>query len=31
MLRHRDLYPNVDDDMFVIVGNGILRSQFNDN
>jgi tetratricopeptide (TPR) repeat protein len=28
---HRSLYPNVDDDMFVIVGNGILRSQFNDN
>jgi hypothetical protein len=25
---HRSLYPNVSDDKFVIVGNGIVRGQF---
>lgn len=27
---HRDLYPKVPDDKFVIVGNGIVKEQFND-
>lgn len=27
---HRSLYPELPDDKFVVVGNGILRSQFNE-
>jgi hypothetical protein len=27
---HRSLYPQLPDDQFVIVGNGILRGQFNE-
>jgi hypothetical protein len=28
---HRSLYPQLPDDQFVIVGNGILRGQFDEN
>lgn len=28
---HRSLYPDLPDDRFIVVGNGILRSQFNEN
>ena len=28
---HRSLYPELPDDQFVIVGNGIVRGQFNED